>query len=109
MEDKVMINSIQIKNYRGIKDMRIDNFKKYNIFTGDNGSCKTTILEALVISNTDVVSLIQIARERDFRLNHNNMSSFFYNTKVTDNISILVNNRYETEINLEQDDEKNFL
>ena len=103
-----MINSIQIKNYRGIKDMRIDNFKKYNIFTGDNGSCKTTILEALVISNTDVVSLIQIARERDFRLNHNNMSSFFYNTKVTDNISILVNNRYETEINLEQDDEKIF-
>lgn len=108
MEDKVMINSIQIKNYRGIKDMRIDNFKKYNIFTGDNGSCKTTILEALVISNTDVVSLIQIARERDFRLNHNNMNSFFYNTKVTDNISILVNNRYETEINLEQDDEKIF-
>lgn len=108
MEDKVMINSIQIKNYRGIKDMRIDNFKKYNIFTGDNGSCKTTILEALVISNTDVVSLIQIARERDFRLNYNNMSSFFYNTKVTDNISILVNNRYETEINLEQDDEKIF-
>lgn len=108
MEDKVMINSIQIKNYRGIKDMRIDNFKKYNIFTGDNGSCKTTILEVLVISNTDVVSLIQIARERDFRLNHNNMSSFFYNTKVTDNISILVNNRYETEINLEQDDEKIF-
>lgn len=103
-----MINSIQIKNYRGIKDMRIDNFKKYNIFTGDNGSCKTTILEALVISNTDVVSLIQIARERDFRLNHNNMSSFFYNTKVTDNISILVDNRYETEINLEQDDEKIF-
>lgn len=103
-----MINSVQIKNYRGIKDMRIDNFKKYNIFTGDNGSCKTTILEALVISNTDVVSLIQIARERDFRLNHNNMSSFFYNTKVTDNISILVNNRYETEINLEQDDEKIF-
>lgn len=103
-----MINSIQIKNYRGIKDMRIDNFKKYNIFTGDNGSCKTTILEALVISNTDVVSLIQIARERDFRLNHNNMNSFFYNTKVTDNISILVNNRYETEINLEQDDEKIF-
>lgn len=103
-----MINSVQIKNYRGIKDMRIDNFKKYNIFTGDNGSCKTTILEALVISNTDVVSLIQIARERDFRLNHNNMSSFFYNTKVTDNISILVDNRYETEINLEQDDEKIF-
>lgn len=103
-----MINSVQIKNYRGIKDMRIDNFKKYNIFTGDNGSCKTTILEALVISNTDVVSLIQIARERDFRLNHNNMSSFFYNTKITDNISILVNNRYEIEINLEQDDEKIF-
>ena len=45
-----MIKSIAIKNYRGIKDLEIDNFKKYNFFIGDNGSKKTTILESLGIS-----------------------------------------------------------
>lgn len=97
-----MINSIQIKNYRGIKDMKIDNFKKYNIFTGDNGSCKTTVIEALAISCTSVASLIKVARERDFKLTQNNISSFFYNTKISENINILINDRYETEINIKK-------
>ena len=35
-----MIKSIRIKNYRGIKDLEIGNFKKYNFFIGDNGSKK---------------------------------------------------------------------
>lgn len=103
-----MINSIQIKNYRGIKDMKIDNFKKYNVFTGDNGSCKTTILEALAISCTSVASLIKVARERDFKLTQNNISSFFYNTKISENINILINDRYETEINIKKNSENLF-
>ena len=44
-----MIKSIRIKNYRGIKDLEIGNFKKYNFFIGDNGSKKTTILESIGI------------------------------------------------------------
>lgn len=32
-----MIKSIAIKNYRGIKDLEIDNFKKYNFFMYDYG------------------------------------------------------------------------
>lgn len=44
-----MIKSIAIKNYRGIKDLEIGNFKKYNFFIEDNGSKKTTILESIGI------------------------------------------------------------
>ena len=33
-----MIKSIKIKNYRGIRDLKIDNFKKYNFFIYDYGS-----------------------------------------------------------------------
>lgn len=33
-----MIKSIVIKNYRGIRDLKIDNFKKYNFFIYDYGS-----------------------------------------------------------------------
>ena len=53
-----MIKSIAIKNYRGIKDLEIGNFKKYNFFIGDNGSKKTTILESIGIG----LSLLEFER-----------------------------------------------
>lgn len=109
-----MINSIQIQNYRGIKDMRVDNFKKYNIFTGDNGSCKTTILEALVGSGRNAVTLlIEMSDERGVKLNKKNINSFFYNTKINNNINIIINDSIKTEIyvNRQQDNifDKNYL
>lgn len=108
MEDKVMINSIQIKNYRGIKDMRIDNFKKYNIFTGDNGSCKTTILEALVASSSNAVTLlIDMSIERGMRLSKENINSFFYNTKIDSEITITINDSIKTEIYIDKNKNNN--
>lgn len=41
-----MIKKIYIKNFRGIKETTID-FKKLNMFIGDNGTNKTSILEAI--------------------------------------------------------------
>ena len=42
-----MIRNINIKNFRGIESLEIDDFKKINIFVGPNNSGKTTIIEAL--------------------------------------------------------------
>ena len=40
-----MLKNIHIKNYRGIKDLEIKDFKKINLFVGDNGVGKSSILD----------------------------------------------------------------
>ena len=47
-----MIESIHIKNFRGIQDGKIDKFSKINLLVGPNNSGKTTLLEALYLTNT---------------------------------------------------------
>ena len=39
--------AIHIKNQHRIKNLQINNFKDINIFTGDNNTGKTSILEVL--------------------------------------------------------------
>ena len=41
------IQRLDIKNFRGIRDMRIDFHPQLNVFAGNNGIGKTTILKAL--------------------------------------------------------------
>lgn len=43
------INSIHIKNFRGIKDLAIDNLKPITIFLGENSVGKSTVLESLFL------------------------------------------------------------
>ncbi len=47
-----MIESIHIKNFRGIQDGKIDRFSKINLLVGPNNSGKTAILEAIYLTNT---------------------------------------------------------
>ncbi len=47
-----MIESIQIKNFRGIQQGQIEQFRKFNLLVGPNNSGKTAILEALYLSST---------------------------------------------------------
>ncbi|MGH9752681.1 MAG: AAA family ATPase, partial [Blastocatellia bacterium] len=47
-----MIESIQIKNFRGIQSGRIDRFKKFNLLVGPNNSGKSAVLEAIYIAST---------------------------------------------------------
>ncbi len=42
-----MLKDIHIKNYRGIKDLKIKDFKRINLLVGDNNSGKTSVLEAV--------------------------------------------------------------
>ena len=45
-----MFKKITIQNFRGIKDLTIDDFGKINLLVGKNNSCKTSVLEALKIA-----------------------------------------------------------
>ena len=44
-----MIKSIHIRGFRGIPSLKIDDFKKINLFLGQNNCGKTSILEALFL------------------------------------------------------------
>jgi AAA15 family ATPase/GTPase len=57
-----MFKSITIKNFRGIKELTIDDFKQVNLFVGANNSGKTSVLEALFIAlNPNNPGLFNIA------------------------------------------------
>lgn len=43
------ISGIKIRNFRGISTVEMGRFKKVNILLGNNNSCKSTTLEALMI------------------------------------------------------------
>ena len=50
--------NIDIKNFRGIEHLKIDDFARVNVFLGQNNSGKSSVLEALMLlmgmSNPDM-------------------------------------------------------
>ncbi|RLF91939.1 hypothetical protein DRN82_01225 [Thermococci archaeon] len=58
-----MIKKLEIKNFRGISEGKIEGFAQLNIFIGRNNSGKSTILEALAI-NLDHNLIPQIVKRR---------------------------------------------
>jgi len=48
----MQIDGLYLRNYRNIKNLKIDSFSPgINLFTGRNGSGKTNILEAIGLSS----------------------------------------------------------
>ena len=96
-----MIEKIRIKNYRGIKSLEIDNLKKYNFFIGNNGSSKTTSLEAIfsAIPN-DGSAIVIMANSRGMQVKLSNNNSFFYNSNINDDIEFALNDDITTKISL---------
>ena len=62
--------NIEIKNFRGIDHLRIDDFSRVNVFLGQNNSGKTSVLECLLMvmgmSNPDLPQNINSVRARNF-------------------------------------------
>lgn len=44
-----MFKDVHIQGFRGISDLKLDDFRRINLFVGRNNSCKTTVLESLFI------------------------------------------------------------
>ncbi|MGL6065172.1 MAG: AAA family ATPase [Fusobacteriaceae bacterium] len=54
-----MIDKLKIENFKGIKQIEIEEFKRINFFIGGNNCCKTTILEAISLINTgNIVNML---------------------------------------------------
>ena len=62
--------NIEIKNFRGIDHLKIDDFSRVNIFLGQNSSGKSSVLECLLLvigmSNPDLPQTINSIRSRNY-------------------------------------------
>ena len=93
------IKSINIRNYRGIDEMEINNLEKFNIFVGDNSSCKTTVMEAIYSARPFIQEgLITTANSRGMQVTSNNIYSFFYNADTKNDIEFVLNEKITTRI-----------
>lgn len=85
-----MFKNIGINNFRGIKNLEIDNLRMINVFVGPNNCGKTTIIEALFMmigmSNPKLYDSINtfrnllISENNDLRLNFRNLD---FNNEIT--------------------------
>ena len=100
--NSVMIKDIHIQNYRGIKDLKIKDFKRINLLVGDNNSGKTSVLEATTILYPNLVTFFRIVAMRelgymqinkdknsvDFMINLPSLDKQFYNGNYTEPFKI---------------------
>lgn len=84
--------NIEIKNFRGIEHLTIDDFSRVNVFLGQNNSGKSSVLECLLLlmgmSNPDLPQNINTIRSRNFS-GFTDLGYMFhnYNLKVKPEIS----------------------
>jgi AAA15 family ATPase/GTPase len=101
-----MLKSLEIKNYRSLKELKINSLGRINLITGKNNTGKSTLLEAISLyaSRCDLSWITQLLDERgeNYRPSQNNLnladanvkafSSLFFNRNVSfssnDSISI---------------------
>ncbi|MES2486601.1 MAG: AAA family ATPase [Bacteroidota bacterium] len=82
------INHIEINNFKSIKHLKVDGFKKINVFIGYPNAGKSNILEAL--------GLLGMIDFGEFRINDvvrfNKSKELFFEENIFDKIGININN-----------------
>lgn len=91
-----MLNSLEIRNFRNLKELKINSLGSVNLFTGKNNTGKSTLLEAVAFYATkgDLNFLYQLLNERGENYKQNDatkdatevnikaLSSFFSNRNI---------------------------
>lgn len=78
-----MIENLEIRNYRGISELEIDDLSSVNIFVGMNGVGKTSILEAIALTiGTRARMFEYLGNQRDMYTPSSLVSSLFRNRKT---------------------------
>ena len=86
-----MIKNIHIQNYRGIKDLKINDFKQINLLVGDNNSGKTSVLEAIgLVVNHSILPIFNFDSLREIGLFGNLSEIKLQDQKMWDNLEYLV-------------------
>ena len=62
-----MFREIEIKSYRGLRNIKLTDLERINVLIGENNSGKTSVLEAIqLFGNRNVIeNAISIARKRE--------------------------------------------
>ncbi len=91
-----MLNSLEIRNFRNLKELKINSLGSVNLFTGKNNTGKSTLLEAIALYAVkgDLNFLYQLLNERGENYKQNDttkdatevnikaLSSFFSNRNI---------------------------
>lgn len=91
-----MLNSLEIRNFRNLKELKINSLGSVNLFTGKNNTGKSTLLEAIALyaAKGDLNFLYQLLNERGenykqtdstkdaTEINIKALSSFFSNRNI---------------------------
>ena len=89
-----MLQSLEIKNYRSLKDLKINSLGRINLITGKNNTGKSTLLEAISLyaSKCDLAWINQLLDERgeNYRSTQNTANPIDVNIKA---FSSLFSNR----------------
>lgn len=102
VEKNIKIKDLTIKNFKGIKELKIENLNRINIFIGDNNSKKTTILEAIALMNRyNTDNLKTILSNKKYTTHKNSLDSFFYNLKLRNHPLITIKDSKDKEQKLE--------
>ena len=81
-----MLESLEIENFRGIKKLKIDNFKNINFFIGKANTSKTSLLEAIYISlEQSPISLYMLFMLRNILNDDDAFESLFYDYNFNKN------------------------
>ena len=84
-----MLTSLFIRNFRGIKEGKLDNIGEVNILLGPNNSGKSTILESIYLASSALSTYDILGRDRGEYLSKRRVSrsyifvdSFWYRYKT---------------------------
>jgi AAA15 family ATPase/GTPase len=96
-----MLDSLDIKNYRNLKELRIASLGRVNLITGKNNTGKSTILEAIAIYATkgDLTLLYQLLGERGENFRQSDANKNFTESNIRALSSLFTNRHigFETE------------
>lgn len=89
--------NIDIKNFRGIEHLKIDDFARVNVFLGQNNSGKSSVLEALMLlmgmSNPDMPQQLNYLRTNTFNP-FRNISYLFHNMDIN-NAPVIMSEQFD--------------
>ncbi|MDR2756160.1 MAG: AAA family ATPase [Planctomycetaceae bacterium] len=79
-----MLESLEIKNFRCLKDFKIPSLKRINLLTGKNNTGKSSILEAIAIYATkgNLRLITQLLNERGENIQRNEKNATENNLKI---------------------------
>ncbi|WP_316826228.1 AAA family ATPase [Pedobacter miscanthi] len=87
----MMLQKLEISNFRGIKHLEIDDLKMVNVFLGKNNVGKTSILEAIFISLGSQNPRVAVTIDNFRNLLHNDTEDFrfiFYELNYNNELNI---------------------